>query len=503
MAVRVAGHYAFQRGYIRNVTTGLKGPKDTDWGVRGQLKFDNHDNFNALLSYQHSDNKEIGSSAQCVPPGLAIPGVPGAPYAPGTSINAVCGDGVENDVRASYSSDARLSDGDDYNRTRADIVHATLNYDLGPATITAITAGVRLKTLNAVDFDFDNKDDSVVIRDEHYKQFTQELRIASNDPKAQFQYILGAFYLHSRFTLLESRIWGTPDFPPGSPIKGQLFNGSYFGDFRQKDDTASVFGQVTFKLTAKISVDVGGRYSHDHKVVHFGRTPDYNNLTLWNTVIQAPFPFQRLTPATDNLVSGSIALQYKFNRDVTIYVSAARSGKAGGYGEFSSVPADPALPLANGLPQGNPNRDSRVKPERANAFEAGVKSNLFDNLLTIDAAAFWTDIFNLQQVTFRGSFILTNDRIRDQGAEANITLRATPNLTFNASATYARVRDLRNKQDSVNAPRFASSGSVEWRLPINDDLGIKLRSGFRNRARWGIHDRGTSARGSKAGKVGG
>lgn len=482
VAMRVSGHYSYQRGYIRNITTGLKGPVDTDWGARAQLKYDNHAGFSALFSYQHTDNKEIGSATQCVAPGLLIPGVLGAPYAPGTSINALCGDGVENNIRASYSSDPRLHDGDDNNRTRADIAHATLNYDLGPATLTSITAGVKSRTFNAVDFDFDNKDDSIWVRDEHYKQFSQEIRLTSNDAKAKFQYIIGAFYVDSRFTLNETHIWGIPDFPPGSPLQGQIYNGSFFGDFHQSDQTASIFGQITWKPVPKLTINVGGRFSHDRKIVHFGREPDYNNLTLWNTVIQAPFPYQRLSPAVDNLPSGSIAVQYAVDRNVMAYASASRSGKAGGYGEFAGVAADPSLPLYNGLPQGNPNTEARVKPERANAYEAGVKATLLHGLLTADAALFWTDIFNLQQLTFTGQFVVTNNRVRDQGGEVTLALRPTHNLTLSGSATYAKVRDLQSHQDSVNAPRLSASGSAEWRLPLTGDLALTLRSGVRHRS---------------------
>ena len=487
LAVRVSGHYSNQRGYIKNVRTGLWGPEDTDWGARGQLRYDNHQGFNLLLSFQHTDNKQIGSATQCVPPGYLIPGLPGAPYAPGTPISAVCGDGVENNIRSSFSSDPRLSNGDDSNRTRANIAHATINYDLGPATITSITAGVRSRTFNAADFDFDNKDDSVWVRDEHYKQFSQEVRLASNDTKAAFQYIIGAFYVDSRFNLIETHIWGIPDFPPGSPIQGQIFNGSFVGDFRQSDKTFSVFGQATFKPVDRLTINVGARYSHDKKIVDFGRNPDLANLTLWNTVIQAPFPFQRLTPAVDNLVSGSVAVQYKVAPRTMLYASVSRSGKAGGYGEFAGIPIDPSLgpiltgPLA-GLGQGNPSVTARVKPERANAYEFGIKTSLLDNRVTLDVAAFQTDIFNLQQLTFTGQFSVTNDRLRDQGVEATFEIRPISQLTLSGSATYAKVRDIVRHQDSVNAPRFTASAGAEWRQPITSDLTLSFRAGLRHRS---------------------
>jgi iron complex outermembrane receptor protein len=487
---RVSGRYSYQKGYIRNVATDHKGPENTDWGVRGQLLYDDKGPFNALLSYQHTDNEQIGIATQCVPPGFAFPGIAGAPFPPGTSIDAVCGDGLENDVNAAFSSDPRLKDGDDNYRTKLDITSATLNYDLGPVTLTAITAGLWSRTFNAADFDFDVKDDNLWVRDEKYRQFTQEIRLTSNDTSAPIQYIVGAFYVKSRWTLIETRIWGIPDFPPvplpGFPPAGQLFNGGWVDDFRQSDRTISAFGQLTWKPVDKLTFNLGARYSHDRKVVDFGRAPDTTNLTAWNTVIQAPFVFQRLDPAVDNLLSGSLAAQYEFNRDVTVYASVSRSGKAGGYGEFAGIPVDPALPQAlfNGIPlsQGNPNRDSRVKPERANAYEAGVKANLFDRHLSIDAALFWTDIFNLQQLTFTGQFIVTNDRVRNRGGEVNFTFRPTDNLTLSGAATYAKVRDIRNKQDSVNAPRFSASGSAEYRIPFNADLELKVRGGFRHRS---------------------
>lgn len=356
LAMRVSGRYSHQKGYIKNITTGLDGPVGTDWGGRIQLAYDGRNGFKARIAYQHTDNKLIGSANQCVAPGFLIPGLPGAPFAPVTSINAVCGDGVENDIRASFSSDPRLSNGDDYLRDRSDMVHGTIDYDFGPATLTSITAGVWSKTRNAFDFDFDNKDLNLWIRNERYSQITQELRLTSNDTKAPIQYIIGGFFIHSKFHTDEDHIWKIPDFLPRAPgcvtnlatgtfCPGDLFNGSYNNQFDQTDDTYSIFAQLNFKPTDRFTINLGGRYSHDRKIVNFGHTPDFTNLTVWNTAIQAPFPYQRLDPAIDNLLSGSIALQYQFDKNVTAYASASRGGKAGEYGEFASVSADLTLPF--------------------------------------------------------------------------------------------------------------------------------------------------------------
>jgi len=485
VSLRLSGRYSHQEGYIKNVTTGLKGPVATDWGGRAQLLIEPEGSeLSVRLSYQHTDNKLIGSANQCVAPGLLIPGLPGAPYAPGSDISVLCGDGAENDVRASFSSDPRLHDGDDSNRTNVDIAHATLNYDFGPVTLTSITAGAWADTLNASDFDFDNKDFNVWVRDENYSQFTQELRLTSNDTSAAIQYIVGLFYIDSKFNLDEDHVYEIPDFVPDptSPLYGQLFNGSYTQNFDQRDKTISAFSQVTWKPSSQLTFNVGARYSHDRKVVNFGREADLDNLTLWNTVLQAPFAYQRLTPVTDNLFSGSIAAQYEFSREMMLYASYSRGGKAGGYGEFAGIAADPNLPTSGGLPQGNPNVAARVKPERANAYEVGIKSSLFDRAVSLDLAAFWTDIYNLQQLTFTGQFIVTNDRVRSRGIETTFEIRPVPQLALSGSATYAEVKDLNTGLDSANAPRFSGGASIVYEQPLTDRLNLSLRGSIRHRS---------------------
>jgi iron complex outermembrane receptor protein len=490
--MRVAARYSDNNGWIRNLRTDLLGPWTIDEGARVSLKYAPTDKFSVLIRYQYTENQTIGSADVVVAPGLAIPGVPGAPFTTGAALYGPLG----GDVRESYNPSPGLHYGDDFLSEKLHIGSVTANYDFGPVSLTSITAGAWSRNISNIDFDFDNKDDNARLRDERYSQFTQEFRVTSNDTSAFFQYIGGFFFVHSTLHIAEDDIWGIPDYPPDptSPLYGQLFNGSFSSQFDQSDVTYSPFAQLTFLTSEKGTVNLGGRYTHDEKIVEWGRTPDLSNLTLWNTVIQAPFPYQELKPVTDNLLSGSVSYQYQFDPTTMAYGSVSRGGKAGGYGEFAGVPADPSLPLHNGLPQGNPNVSGYVKPERATAYELGVKSSLFDNSVTTNSAVFWTDLYNLQQLAFTGQFVVTNNRVRDKGIEESIDFKPLAGLTVSLSGVYAYVKDLQSGLDIAESPRLSGSGRVAYAMNLGPAYtltvapSVRYRSGKYNQLGQGDYD---------------
>ena len=497
--VRISGRYDYDRGYITNVATGLRGPVTTNSGVRGQLLYDDGGPFTALASYQHTDNKTIGSPVKVIEgltfgPGVFGPTGPGSGVPIYTSLDQLIGDINDYRQRASNNPDPRLRNGDDYLREKADIASLTLNYDFGFATLTSITAGAWSDNSSNIDFGFNTRGYDSRFREEKYHQFSQEVRLTSNDANAPIQYILGAYYFQSKFRLDEDDQWNLPGFPPvpapctsnpavGVFCPGDLYNGSYQMRFNQDDKTISIFGQLTYKPTEKLTFNLGGRYSHDRKIDFWGRTPDFTNLTFWNTIAQAPFAYQRLPKATDDLWGGSLSAQYQFTPAAMVYASASRSGKAGGYGEFASVPADFTIPFVGGLPQGNPALSGRVKPERANAYEIGFKTQLLDRTIQLNGAAFWTDLYNLQQLQFINNlFIVSNDRVRAKGVEGSIEVRPLSGLTLGGSATYADVKDRNTGRTIAQAPKFSGTAHIDFEQPISSDLTFTVGTSLRYRS---------------------
>jgi iron complex outermembrane receptor protein len=461
---RLAGRYSKIHGGVHNVTTGREVPIDTDAGARLSVLWDGGAETSVLLAYQYTDNERWGTANQITDPGLSALGLGAGPP---------LGESEFDDTKASFSSDPRLKGGEDITRLKAHMLTATIEHDFGAATLTSITSGAKFDFKNNLDFDFDNKDANVLARSEDYKQFSQELRLSSPSG-GKLEWLAGVFFFASDWDLVQDNDYGIPDFPPDPSLAGQIFNGAFTNTFKQKTNAYSAYGQIGYALTDRLRLNAGVRFTHETKKVDFGRT-NRAPFTLWNTVIQAPFPLQRLDKVNDDLVSGSVSLQYDVAPDVMIYAAFGRGGKAGGYGEFNTMPFDPALGA------GNPNRDARVGNERANSYELGVKATIA-GVLRVNAALFQTDVFGLQQLLFTGQFVSSNDRARSRGIEGSVIWQATDALSFSTSATYADAKELDTGFRLGQSPRFAGSLRADWSQAVSGDLTLSLGAAVRHRS---------------------
>src|SRR6202012_2366035 len=112
----------------------------------------------------------------------------------------------------------------------------------------------------------------------------------------------------------------------------------------------------------------------------------------------------------------------------------------------------------------NPAAGESVNPETLDAFEIGTKSDLLDNRLRVNAAAFHYEFDNLQVYSFTplaaalGNQILLNAASAvDYGAEASIQAAATPVLALSASGTYTHATYKSFRNFLVYAPGQAGS----------------------------------------------
>ena len=406
--MRLAGRYSDIDGWLTNVTTGNEVPIDKDLGLRASALYEMSDSTDVHLMYQHTRNQRFGSPAQIVDPGLSALGI---------DIGPDLGESSFDRTKAAFSSDPRLRDGEDFHDLEADLVNLTFNIGVGDAVLTSVSSYATFDASINDDFDFDNKDFTPFIYNEDYEQYAQELRIASPPEKA-FSYIAGVFYFHSQWNQIFEHNWAITGFSSARRSSGtrarRYFQWPYTHDFRQETQTLAAFAQGTWRLGDRSRVNIGLRVTDEAKDVLYGRFA-LAPFTLWNTVIQAPFPTQALAHDS-SFVTGSASFQYDLNEEVMLYVSAARGGKSGGFGEFNTVPFDPSVG------RGNPAVDAFVDDERTNAYEVGAKSRL-SNRAVLNASLFWTDVFDLQQLSFTpaGTFVSTNDRAQSKGLEASLT----------------------------------------------------------------------------------
>jgi len=270
-----------------------------------------------------------------------------------------------------------------------------------------------------------NHDVLVIDMDQFYKQFTQELRLASTDNGSPLHWIVGAYYLQEDSDLAQSIRFGSNGFPGAHPsaagITGpELFdvipnpygNTASFSISELHDKSFSVYGQLDYDLTEKLGITLGMRYTHDDKTnPHFlagafsklGIPPAtyYDKAFLLAHLVDVPCPFGAglgppfLSNCSDDItnreplkngeVGGKIGLQYHFSDDVMLYGSYSRGFKSGKFDlEFLHTNDTP-------FPQRS------LDPETLDAFELGLKSELLDHSLVFNVAVFY-NIWKNQQV---------------------------------------------------------------------------------------------------------
>jgi iron complex outermembrane receptor protein len=213
------------------------------------------------------------------------------------------------------------------------------------------------------------------------RPITEEINVISPD-KGRLQWIVGAFYLHD-----------TRDV--GHNITSQSFPQSVLIDFYTILKTAAVFGQLSYKITPRLELQVGGRFTHD----------DVSN---------PPGGFINIGPGaayvdasgshTDSATTGKVALNWTVNEDNFLYGFVAKGFKGGGF-TFGNPPG-------------------QFQPEIVWDYELGWKSYFLQHHVRTQIGGFWNDYQNLQVSvidTASGANQLTNiGKSTIDGAEAQI-----------------------------------------------------------------------------------
>jgi len=466
-SVREAIHYNDTAGWVKNTATGRSVPIDDDFASRTTAVLHPWEAFTVSASYQHSDNKRLGTPYQIVDPNL----------------DPIYGEGVLNDREDVFTSLTKT--GETTHISEVNFYNLKLEWDLGQYSLVSQTARIDYNLDYDDDFDFSPEPWTDFIRLENYQQFTEELRLASPTGRA-IDYIVGAFLFHSDWHSIEHQNWGVPDWPPGTPIAGQLYNGPFTNDFKEKTDSKSVFASATWHWGDRWRMTTGLRYSDERKDTLFGRT-NAAPLTIWNTLANPPFPTTAL-PFSDSFLDGNANLQFSPSSTEMLYLAYGHGTKTGGYVETNTnaypVFADPAV-------------DSRIKSEAAQTVEAGIKSTLLDHRLRINASIFHTVITNFQDTLFTGAaagFITENLPARSNGFEIETAWQASRELRLAGAVTYAYATETRTAEDAVlvptitchvcratQSPTWNGTADADYQRPITASLNLVAAAHVRYR----------------------
>jgi iron complex outermembrane receptor protein len=378
----------------------------------------------------------------------------------------------------------RVTDLDASIRSRQEIggVSLVANWDLGPATITSVSAWRYWDWQPQNDRDFIGLPITTVSQNpSQQKQVSQEMRLASNG-RNTLDYTLGAFYFHQTIDTQGSQVQGPAAsrylLNPGNIAAGAsgcasatanacnpaILNGLTSTNTIGFDNTSfAVFGKLNWNVAGAFHIQPGLRVNYDRKsgsylsVVRTG-----SGSTTLNADQAATLAPQSYAPRfSDWNLSGDVTASYDFSGEVHGYATYAKSFKSGGI-NLSGLPL-------NAAGTGVDLSTQTVKPEKVDNYEIGLKTQFLDRRVTLNLAGFWTEVADYQatvnngQLTVIRGYLANAGKVRSRGFEFDSSFRPSPR--FNAYVNGAYTDSTYQRFANAPCPPELSGGTVTTGTP--------------------------------------
>jgi iron complex outermembrane receptor protein len=339
---------------FKNVVTGDETGEEKNWAARGKLRYMGSETFDAVFSYSYSDSQN--DALQLVP--RTTPGVPSNQQftsddlvrPPGFPFYGV---GTPPDSRGPAPI-TTLPSGE----TKQTIASLNMSWDFGNATLRSITGYVKVEDFFSTDFSGVGVTvGSAEIDDDHW---SQELQLQGTAFSDRLNYIVGVYYFKEE---------GEQDF--GWRILAPLST----SQIDAETESYAVFAQLDYQFTDRLKGTAGVRWSEDKKDfgLDFQLRPDnFFGIPAFTDSVSLSNKYSETTPR--------IGLDYALDNTL-LYISAAKGFKSGGYNGINITNANIAR-----VPYG---------PETNWTYEAGIKTDLLDDRLRINANYFYADITDL------------------------------------------------------------------------------------------------------------
>jgi iron complex outermembrane receptor protein len=283
-----------------------------------------------------------------------------------------------------------------FNDTRVYTLNGRLNYELADGlNLHSVTAyrrsGAEFYTPtndapNDIYAEYDKTDT---------KQFTQELTLGYQGMEDRLNLLAGLYYYDQKTTFLQDT---GPDWI--DPL-------GYVYDASVKYKSYAAFAQGSFKITPKLELTVGGRYTHDKKagmsyVFFAGKAGTFPAVTIPGRAAPVAScgyfvgdflggiancggaPFTAADSRSFHGFDPKVQLSYKWTDSIFTYFTAAHGYNAGGFNQqLGKQPADGKFLSA-------------YNPEKLWSYEGGVKLDLMDHAVVLDVSAFYQKFTAIQ-----------------------------------------------------------------------------------------------------------
>ena len=350
------------------------------------------------------------------------------------------------------------------------------------------------------------------------KDTSVEIRLAS-PANQSFRWLAGAYYAD-----IDRRVVVSQGGDRGLGFLQQAFvpsTGPNPTDLLYDDDLTSkvsaVFGQIAYDVTEGMELALALRYDSEKRSVDnnvptgaqaFAQTP------LFGPGPTAPFinPAYTVNPAlatsgipareeTFDQLQPKVSLNWKFADEWAAFASYGYGFRSGGFNSTGSnatiqtflgglryVAPDGTITSTPSLVTQGISYDD-YKKEVAKAAEIGLKAELFDRTLSLNLAAYHTDVENMQIFNFlAGPFgllrVVTNvDEATLQGVEADVRWRANQyvNLFAGVGLLDSEInkysgRPYTKGNEVPYAPEYTANAGVDFIVPLgNSGLSLVAR----------------------------
>jgi iron complex outermembrane recepter protein len=301
--------------------------------------------------------------------------------------------------------------------------------------------------------------------------FSQELRINS-EGYGKLQYTAGFFgFSQVGYEPSTNLAFESPMFPDTYVI------------FRNQSDNVGLagFGELSYQITEQLKITAGLRYDYEKREATFNGFGD----AVFSGGVFAQFVPDTTVSGTYSAFSPKLALSYTLNQNANIYLTYARGFRAGGV-NAQKVPVNVSQTFA---------------PEYSNNYEAGYKTSLANNKLSIGAAAFLIQWQDLQFFNLVAPFTYARENVGDaQSAGIELEVAAIPvkglqlDGSFGLNRTEYKDFDLKRVNFLTgaeiitaiggntlsNAPSHTLFLGVQYEHSITKEFKILLRGEIRN-----------------------
>ncbi|HEV2567897.1 TonB-dependent receptor [Sphingomonas sp.] len=374
----------------------------------------------------------------------------------------------------------------------------TANVDIGAVTLTSVTSYIDRSILvsrdasaltGSVSVDLGFPAAGVLLpsnlRDNtDLETFTQEVRIASNGA-SPFQWLVGGFY--SKIDRVYAQRLPTPGYDAFTDARlgvgtsagaanGFPLNSPYNADIPYDIKQKAIFGEISYDF-GRLTTTAGLRYYDFSEVRTFKSGGIFANGD------------NNVDRTSSDGFNPRLLVSYEASDAVTINLQASKGFRLGGVNDPLNIP------LCGPGDAGTFGNRPRYDDETLWNYEAGIKSSF--GSFTFNAAAFYTDIKNLQVTADAGSCssrVVFNTDAHTMGLEVEFSAQPVQgwNLGVSASMLEAEfdstltnaagtvIEGIREGNRLPTVPKFQLSANTSYEFPVRDGLDAFVSASFQH-----------------------